>query len=193
MVRKGGKPVDGLNPEAPAEGLTCVHGKWAGAFAMRMSTGNMVCREVMQRDARRCMLEKLVFVSAYNLVGAVHGGITVGEVAQKHSEEVGAMSRELASFIRYTLSVSLFSGLDKRLEGYANELDVLPTAVTPEEFPFRNGYFYRYALMAGTRTTADGRKVEIPDTTPIHTEYLLFAAENGIIEQSLLDSVKKVS
>ena len=55
---------------------------------------------------------------------------------------------------------------------------------------FRNGYFYRYALMAGTRVTADGRKIDVPDTTPIHTEYLLFAAENGIIEQSLLDSVK---
>ena len=44
--------------------------------------------------------------------------------------------------------------------------------------------------MAGTRVTADGRKIDVPDTTPIHTEYLLFAAENGIIEQSLLDSVK---
>ena len=42
----------------------------------------------MQRDARRVMLEKLVFVSAYNLVGAVHGGIPVGEVAQKHGDEV---------------------------------------------------------------------------------------------------------
>ena len=44
--------------------------------------------QVMQRDARRVMLEKLVFVSAYNLVGAVHGGIPVGEVAQKHGDEV---------------------------------------------------------------------------------------------------------
>merc|ERR1719198_1852794 len=100
------------------------------------------------------MLEKLVFVSAYNLVGAVHGGIPVGEVAQKHGDEVDAMSRELASFIRYTLSVSLFSGLDTRLASYANHLDFLPTALPPAEFPFRNGYFYRYALMAGTRTTA---------------------------------------
>ena len=39
----------------------------------------------------------------------------MGEVAGKHGEEVGAMCRELASFVRYTLSVSLFSGLDERL------------------------------------------------------------------------------
>ena len=155
---------------------------------MRMGTGGLICREVMQRDGRRNMLEKLVFTSAYNLVGAVHGGITVGEVASKHKDEVGAMCRELASFIRYTLSVSLFSGLDDRLASYARHLEFLPTSL--KEFEFRNGYFYRYSLMAGTRTTADGRKVEIPDTTPIHTEYLLFAVENGIIPQELLDSVK---
>ncbi|KAL1530503.1 hypothetical protein AB1Y20_001404 [Prymnesium parvum] len=192
LMRKGGKPVDGVNSAAP-EGLSTVHGKWAGALSMRMGTGNLICREMMQRDARRNMLEKLVFVSAYNLVGTVHGGIPVGEVAQKHGEEVGAMCRELASFIRYTLSVSLFAGLDERLEAYARQLDFLPTALPLKEFEFRNGYFYRYSLMAGTRTTADGRKIEMPDTTPIHTEYLQFAVENGIIAQSMLDSVKAIA
>lgn len=189
LMRKGGKPVDGVNSAAP-EGLTAVHGKWAGALSMRMGTGGLICREVMQRDARRNMLEKLVFTSAYNLVGTVHGGLTVGEVALKHSDEVGAMCRELASFIRYTLSVSLFAGLDDRLEAYANHLEFLPTSIPPSEFEYRNGYFYRYSLMAGTRTTADGRKIEMPDTTPVHTDYLLYAAENGMIDPNLLESVK---
>lgn len=192
IMRRGGRAVDGINSASP-EGLSVVHGKWAGALAMRMGTGNLVCREVMQREARRCMLEKLVFVSAYNLVGTVHGGITVGEVAKHHSEEVGAMSRELASFIRYTLSVSLFAGLDDRLEAYANQMEFLPTSIPPAEFEFRNGYFYRYSLMAGTRTTADGRKVEMPDTTPIHTDYLLYASENNIIDPALLDSVSPIA
>ena len=40
----------------------------------------------MARDGRRACLERLVFVSAYNLVGAVHGGITVGEVRQQPAE-----------------------------------------------------------------------------------------------------------
>jgi len=116
----------------------------------------------------------------------------MGEVALKHEEEVGAMCRELASFVRYTLSVSLFSRLDDRLAEYAQHLEFLPTKVSEAEFPFTSGYFYKYALMAGTRTTADGRKVDVPDTTPIHTEYLMFAKDEGVLPAGLLESVKPV-
>ena len=42
--------------------------------------------------------------------------------------------------------------------------------------------------MAGTRVNPAGIKVEIPDGTPIHTEYLLFAQENGLVSQQLLDA-----
>lgn len=66
------------------------------------------------RDLRRNMLEKLVWVSAFMLVGAVHGGITVGEVESKHREEVEALIRELACFCRFTLTVSLKTGLEAR-------------------------------------------------------------------------------
>jgi hypothetical protein len=38
-----------------------------------MSTGNLACEIKMDRDARRSTLEKLVFLSAYHLVGTVHG------------------------------------------------------------------------------------------------------------------------
>ena len=183
-LRKGGKPVDGM---IDGEGLTTVSGKWADAFAMRMGTGNMACKVKQDRDARRSHLEKLVFVSAYNLVGTVHGGITVGEVAQKHADDVDQLCRELASFVRYTLSVSLFSGLDERLNTYAQKMEFLPTSLT--DFEFRNGYFYRYAKMAGTRTTPAGIKVEVPDTTPAHTDYLMWAQEKGLLSQSVLDSV----
>ena len=184
-MRKGGKPVDGVTSESP-EGLTTVTGKWSGALAMRLGTGNLGCHVKMDRDGRRSSLEQLVFVSAYNLVGAVHG-VNVGEVATRHHEEAGAMARELASFIRYTLSVSLFTGLDDRLNAYAQKMEFLPTAIT--DFEHRNGYFYRYAKMAGTRVNAAGIKVEVPDTTPIHSDYLMWAQEKGIISQSLLDSV----
>ena len=185
-MRKGGKPVDGRTHDNP-EGLTTVTGKWAGAFASRMSTGNLACEIKMDRDARRSTLERLVFLSAYHLVGTVHGGITIGEVAQKHADEAGQLCRELASFVRYTLSVSLFSGIDERLEAYAQKMEFLPTALT--DFEFRNGYFYRYTKMAGTRITPAGIKVQVPDTTPTHTEYLLLAQERGLINQSLLNSV----
>ena len=101
----------------------------------------------------------------------------------------GALCRELASFIRYTFSVSLFAGLDERLRGYAQQLEFVPTSLPPEEFKYRNGFCYRYSKMAGTRTTGDGRKVEVPDTTPGHTAYLGFALEEGVLTQELLDSV----
>ena len=43
--------------------------------------------------------------------------------------------------------------------------------------------------MAGTRTNAAGIKVEIPDTTPIHTEYLLCAQEDlKLITKAELDA-----
>jgi hypothetical protein len=89
--------------------------------------------------------------------------------------------------VRYTLSVSLFSGIDERLEAYAQKMEFLPTALT--DFEFRNGYFYRYTKMSGTRITPAGIKVQVPDTTPTHTEYLLLAQERGLIHQSLLNSV----
>ena len=185
-MRVGGKPVDGVTSDAP-DGLTTVSGKWAGAFAMRMNTGDLSCHVKMERDGRRSVLEKLVFTTAYNLVGACYGGITVGEVASKHPSEVDAMCRELASFIRYTLSVSLFSGLDERLAAYAQKMEFIPTSI--KDFEYRNGYFYKYTKMAGTKTNPAGIKVEIPDTTPVHTDYLKFAEEEGVITQALLDSV----
>jgi len=185
-MRVGGKPVDGDNVDAP-EGLTTASGKWAGAFAMRMSTGNLACMVKQDRDARRSTMEKLVFVSAYNLVGAIHGGLSVGEVATRHGDEVGQLCRELASFIRFTLSVSLFSGLDERLASYAAKMEFMRTEL--RDFEFRNGYFYRFTKMAGTRTNPAGIKVNVPDTTPLHTDYLMWAKEKGLISQSLLDSV----
>lgn len=97
------------------------------------------------------------------------------------------MCRELASFIRYTLSVSLFSGLDDRLNLYAQKMEFMPTSI--KEFEYRNGYFYKYAKMAGVRINPAGIKVDIPDTTPVHTDYLMLAQEEGVISQSLLDSV----
>ena len=65
----------------PSRARAQLHGRSA-------TLASLGSHQVMQRDARRVMLEKLVFVSAYNLVGAVHGGIPVGEVAQKHGDEV---------------------------------------------------------------------------------------------------------
>jgi len=189
-MRKGAKPKDGITSEAP-EGLSCVSGKWSGALKMRLGTGNLACSTVNHRDLRRNMLEKLVWISSFMLVGAVHGGITVGEVAEKHEDEVRDMIRELASFCRFTLSVALKTGLEDRLLAYSKTVDFFPTAI--KEFEFRNGYFYRFSLMAGKRTNAAGITVDMPDSTPMHTEYLLAAVERGVLSKAELNSVAPIA
>ena len=68
-------------------------------------------------------------------------------MARLHTDEVNDMCRELASFVRYTLSVSLFSGIDERLGEYAERMEFLPTSI--KDFEFRNGYFYKYSKLAG--------------------------------------------
>ena len=185
-MRKGGKPMDGIISGEP-DGLTTVSGKWAGSFAMRLNTGKLTCKVTNDRDLRRNMLEKLVWISAFMLVGTANGGITVGEVVEKHRPEVEALIRELASFCRFTLSVALKTGLEDRLCDYAERVEFFPTAL--KEFEFRNGYFYRYSLMAGKRTAPNGMVIEMPDSTPLHTEYLMLARDKGLISQGDLDSV----
>ena len=69
----------------------------------------------------------------------------------------------------FTLSVALKTGLEERLCAYSRRVDFLPTSLT--EFEWRNGYFYKYSLMAGKRTAANGIVIDMPDATPMHTEY----------------------
>lgn len=62
QVRQGGKPVDGITSRAP-DGLTTATGKWAQALEMRLGTAGLTCNVVGERDYRRNMLEKLVWIS----------------------------------------------------------------------------------------------------------------------------------
>ena len=85
------------------------------------------------------------------------------------------------------LSSSLSSPTTRRLPEFGIlRLDPLPPAARQ----WRNGYFYRYSLMAGTRTAPNGIKIEMPDSTPLHTEYLMIAQEQGLISKATLESVK---
>ncbi len=134
-MRKGGKALDGITDENP-EGLTTVFGKWSGALAMRLGTGDLTCNVMNNdRDLRRNMLEKMIWICSYMLVGAVHGGVTVGEVESNHREEVDALVRELAAFVRFTLSVALKTGLEDRLAAYSRQVEFFPTSL--KEFEVR--------------------------------------------------------
>ena len=44
--------------------------------------------------------------------------------------------------------------------------------------------------LPGTRVAANGVKIEMPDSTPMHSEYLHWAVEQGLIGQAELDAFK---
>lgn len=151
-------PIDGITETNP-EGLTAVCGKWEGAFQERILKAGLTCKILKERDFRRSQLDKLIWISVFNLIGAVHGNITMGEVAQMHEREVTELSIELAQMIRFTLTVGMLPDIEKRMLAYGRRVKEFPTAL--KEFEWRNGFFYKYSMLARTNG--------FPDPTPMHT------------------------
>lgn len=136
---------------------------YLGAFAERLEKAKLKCKILKERDFRRSQLEKLIWISAFNLIGSVHGNITMGEVSKMHAKEVTEMSIELATMVRFTLTVGMLSDIEKRLLAYGDRVKDFPTAM--KEFKWRNGFFYEYSQLA--------IKNGLPDPTPMHT-YVAF-------------------
>jgi len=98
------------------------------------------------------------------LVGAKHGGITVGAVEADHGPEVGSLIAELASAGGADMGLAM-EGEDAvitRLAAYARAVAHFPTAV--KEFEWRNGFFWGLSQAA----VAAGR----PDPCPLHSALL---------------------
>ncbi|PXF43360.1 hypothetical protein BWQ96_06923 [Gracilariopsis chorda] len=171
VTKKGADPIDGITETDP-EGLTTVCGKWEGAFAERLEKAGLTCKVLKERDFRRSQLEKLIWISVFNLLGAVHGKIPVGEVARMHVKEVTEMGVELATMIRFTLTVGMMPNIEKRLIAYGNCVKDFPTAL--KEFKWRNGFFYDYSMLA--------KRNGLPDPTPMHTGYLEDGKSMGLID-----------
>ena len=141
---KGEPPVDGVTDTDPG-GLTAAHGRHAEAFARRLKgSGGLSCHVLESRAAfDAAALEKLVWISAFMLVGSKHGGITVGEVEAKHADEVSALIGELAAGGATALGLpenALPENLVEKLRAYARSVAHFPTAV--KEFEWRNGWFW---------------------------------------------------
>ncbi|KAH0436082.1 hypothetical protein IEQ34_026489 [Dendrobium chrysotoxum] len=86
VSKLGEPPLDGKTDTNP-EGLTAAFGKWASAVAARLHSGGLSCK-VLQREAfQKQMLEKLIWISAFMLVGARHQGATVGVVEKDYRSE----------------------------------------------------------------------------------------------------------
>ena len=135
VAKQGEDPSDGktdLNPE----GLTAACGKWAPAVAARLHRKGLACHVLDKQarvahrtlhsaqsctDALACarigarqafqvsMLEKLIWISAFMLVGACHPGATVGDVESKHTAEVSALIEELAAGASAATGDAMFS------------------------------------------------------------------------------------
>ena len=109
VAKLGEPPIDGITEFNP-EGLTAATGKWANAFASRLDKGGLKCRALDGNDYTAAMLEKHVWICAFMLTGALNGGITVGEVEEKHSEQLKSIIDELIAAGEESLGVKLPAG-----------------------------------------------------------------------------------
>lgn len=161
VAKKGDPPTDGKTDVNP-EGLTAAYGRHAAAFAARLHAAGLSCKVLDRPEFTKSMLEKLIWISAFMLVGSRHGGCTVGQVESEHRAVVESLIRELAAAGSEALGVQLDAGLEERLCAYARSVAHFPTTV--KEFKWRNGWFHGLSQAA----TAAGR----PDPSPTHTAWL---------------------
>ncbi len=87
VAAKGDPPLDGKTEVNP-EGLTAAHGPHATAVAARLHAHGLSCKVLDRLNFQKSMLEKLVWICAFMLVGAKHGGVSVGEVESTYNAEV---------------------------------------------------------------------------------------------------------
>ena len=123
-------------------GLTTATGKWANAFQARLVNQGLTCHVKNGDDFTIAMLEKHVWICAFMLVGASHGGCTVGEVESTYTKEFEALASEMMRCWRGgTRRQTSPTGAYDRLAAYARAVSHFPTAV--KEFEWRNGWFYK--------------------------------------------------
>ncbi|KAL6768422.1 CPLD24 [Auxenochlorella protothecoides x Auxenochlorella symbiontica] len=161
VAKAGDTPVDGKTDVNP-EGLTSVWGPHSEAVAQRLAAGGLACKVLDRPAFLQAMLEKLVWISAFMLVGVTHGGCSVGEVERVHSQQTAELVEELASAGAAALGVRLEAGAWERLAAYARSVANYPTAL--KEFEWRNGWFKELSREA----SASGKQ----DPCPMHTRLL---------------------
>ncbi|GAB2293121.1 hypothetical protein Dimus_027333 [Dionaea muscipula] len=161
VSKLGEPPTDGKTDTNP-EGLTAVYGKWASAVAARLHAGGLSCKVLDKEAFQKQMLEKLIWISAFMLVGARHPGSTVGVVEKDYRSEVCSLIAELAAAAEAEKGITFEEAMDERLCAYARAVAHFPTAV--KEFKWRNGWFYSLSAKA----IAGGK----PDPCPLHTAWL---------------------
>eukprot|EP00258_Populus_trichocarpa_P037835 XP_024453854.1 uncharacterized protein LOC18094378 isoform X1 [Populus trichocarpa] len=161
VSKLGEPPTDGKTDTNP-EGLTAAYGKWASAVAARLNAGGLSCKVLDKEAFQKQMLEKLIWISAFMLVGARHPGATVGVMEKEFHSEVSSLITELASAAAAEKGIVFEEAIEERLCAYARAVAHFPTAV--KEFKWRNGWFYSLSEKA----VSEGK----PDPCPLHTSWL---------------------
>ncbi|KAG6669619.1 uncharacterized protein LOC122285991 isoform X1 [Carya illinoinensis] len=161
VSKLGEAPVDGKTDTNP-EGLTAAYGKWASAVAARLHAGGLSCKVLNREAFQKQMLEKLIWISAFMLVGARHPGATVGAVEKEYRSEVSSLIAELATAAAAEKDLVFEEAMEDRLCAYSRAVSHFPTAV--KEFKWRNGWFYSLSEKA----ISEGK----PDPCPLHTSWL---------------------
>uniref|UniRef100_A0A7S2UY16 Uncharacterized protein n=1 Tax=Fibrocapsa japonica TaxID=94617 RepID=A0A7S2UY16_9STRA len=188
---KGAKPVDGKIPSQP-EGLTCVMGKWGHALKQRLDKADLLCNVVQRDTFRRAMFEKLIWISAYMLIGAATESETVGRVDRFFKELLEDLIWEMRGSIGKRTAINFATGLETRLSEYAMAVEDFPIGV--KEWEWRNGYFWAISRNAiknarpGALGHPDrfGKREELPtgedaDPMPLHSMLCRKAKELGAI------------
>ncbi|KAL9313902.1 hypothetical protein ACSQ67_019354 [Phaseolus vulgaris] len=157
----GEAPIDGTTDTNP-EGLTAAYGKWASVIAARLNAGGLSCKVLDKKEFQKQMLEKLIWICSVMLVGARHGGVSVGVVEKEFRTELSSLIAELASAAASEKGLTFEEAVEERLCAYSRAVAHFPTAV--KEFKWRNGWFYSISEKAMVQGN--------PDPCPLHSQWL---------------------
>ena len=113
---------------------------------------------------------QVVFESVFNLVGSLHGGVSLGEVGKFYPNEVEDMVKEIQRALRGAYAITLLYGVEERMFAYAEgpNVEFIPTKIT--NFKWKNGFVYGISEMA--------KGVGFPDPCSMHSEYLEYGKAN---------------
>ncbi|KAG5088177.1 hypothetical protein JHK86_000789 [Glycine max] len=108
------------------------------------------------------MLEKLIWICSVMLVGARHGGVSVGVVEKEFRTELSSLITELASTATNEKRLTFEEAMEECLCAYSPAVVLFPTAV--KEFKWRNGWF----CSLSEKATAQGK----PYSCALHSQWL---------------------
>ncbi|MEZ4452786.1 MAG: ketopantoate reductase C-terminal domain-containing protein [Nannocystaceae bacterium] len=150
VARRGDPPVPG--------GPSPFHGRHAAAMVDFFVDLRLPATEVDAPTFAAIELEKLIWNSAFGVLCQAHEA-TVGEVVERHADELRALAGELSTIGRIALDVDLeLEPLCERLQAYSRSIADYRGAV--REWRWRNGWFVAQSTALGVPTPTHERLLD---------------------------------